>query len=93
MRWRLDHSLVEQIVVDEILILSRPLSLEFLELHPPGENDRIHGESIGPEMGVEKVDRKDEACREQSFVAMDYGRHIDERSREYQCEHLGEPEE
>ncbi len=54
-------------------------------MHAAGEDDWIHGELVGPEMGVEEMDGKDESRRQECFIAVEGGRHVGERGGEDQA--------
>ena len=54
-----------------MFVFARTLVLKFLEAHSPGKYHRVHWKFIGPKMGVEKVNGKDESRSEKCFVELD----------------------
>ena len=76
---------------DQLLVFAGPIFPELLQGHPAGEDNRIHGEPVGPEMRVEEVDREDEPGRQQRLVRVDDRGHVDEPPRQHIGEQLGEP--
>src|SRR5512133_3664297 len=56
------------------------------------EDNKVHGELLGTTMGIEEVDREDEAGSQQGFVRMYDGGHIERPAGQEQAEELREPE-
>src|ERR1043166_10345900 len=54
----------------ETRVFDRPRGLQCMLGNAASEDDGVHGKLIGPEMGVEKMEGKDEADREQRLFAM-----------------------
>src|ERR1051326_532108 len=76
-----DAVLVKPAFRNQAIIPPLPFVLHFLFRDPARENDGVHGKFFDAEMGVEKVNRKDEPGREQRFVRMNNQRDIDEPPR------------
>ena len=56
--------------------------LPFLQRHPSCQHNEVHGELLGAEVSVEKVNREDESRCQQRFVAVNDGRHVKDPSRQ-----------
>ena len=78
--------------LDHLFILAGLVEFELFHGDPPTKYNGIHGELVGPEVGIEEVDRKYESNREQRLIAMDNRRHIEGPARNDVCERFREPQ-
>src|ERR1039457_4445965 len=56
------------------------------------EDNEVHRELLRPSMGVEEVDREDEAGSQERFVRVNNSGYVERPSRQEQTENFGKPE-
>src|SRR5450759_2683993 len=88
--------LAGKLLGDALLLIAFPLVATLFDHFFLGdlaiEDDEVHGELLGTSVGVEEMDREDEAGSQERLVGVDDGGNVEGPAGQEQPEELGEPE-
>src|SRR6266542_391031 len=91
--WRVGAQALEPPPALEALVLGGVLAHELLLVDAFGEDDGVHGELLGAKVGIEEVEREDEADGEERLVTVHDDGQVERPAGKEVREERGEPEQ